>query len=99
MKTFMKAATGQKISSLLTLLRNYRIPPELNKLFYASGIGKHDKSGYGPTFSTFYPVKTLSPPRDKTLPGPPGVDYSTFCPFHRYAGHIIEEYYTLCDAI
>ncbi|GJR78945.1 hypothetical protein Tco_0149730 [Tanacetum coccineum] len=25
-------------------LRNYRISQELNKLFYASGIGKHDKS-------------------------------------------------------
>ncbi|KAK1405904.1 hypothetical protein QVD17_42418 [Tagetes erecta] len=35
--------------------------------------------------------------RDKPLPWPPGLDYSKFCPFHRYAGRTIEECHTLRD--
>ncbi|KAI3734160.1 hypothetical protein L6452_13623 [Arctium lappa] len=38
----VKGMSSGTIESLK--LRNYRISQELNKLFYASGIGKHDKS-------------------------------------------------------
>ncbi|KAI3680721.1 hypothetical protein L6452_35495 [Arctium lappa] len=38
----VKGMSSRTIESLK--LRNYRISQELNKLFYASGIGKHDKS-------------------------------------------------------
>ncbi|GJT85973.1 hypothetical protein Tco_1067690 [Tanacetum coccineum] len=39
------ACEGNEAGTIESLkLRNYRISQELNKLFYASGIGKHDKS-------------------------------------------------------
>lgn len=50
-------------------------------------------------FSILLTCKTLSLPRDKPLPWPPGLDYSKFCPFHRYAGRTIEECHTLRDVI
>lgn len=50
-------------------------------------------------FSILLAWKAISLPRDKPLPWPPGLDYFQICPFHRYAGHTIEECPTLRDGI
>ena len=68
-------------------------PIELTTLHYPLSI---------PTlFSILLAWKAISLPRDKPLPWPPGLDYFKICPFHRYAGHTIEEChtYTLRDVI
>lgn len=50
-------------------------------------------------FSILLAWKAISLPRDKPLSWPPGLDYSKFFPFHRYAGYTIEECHTLRDVI
>lgn len=63
-------------------------------------IRKHLSADSIPTlFSILLTWKAISLPRDKPLPWPPGLDYSKFCPFHRYAGRTIEECNTLRDVI
>lgn len=38
-------------------------------------------------------------PREKAKPWPPGLDYSKFCPLHRYPGHDRHSCFTLRDII
>lgn len=43
--------------------------------------------------------KVLFLPKERPKPWPPGLDYSKYCPFHRYPGHDLESCYTLRDVI
>jgi len=57
---------------------------------------RHYPYPFLPYSPSFWPGKPFLCPE---INHSPGLDYSKFCPFHRYAGHTIEECHTLRDVI
>ncbi|KAK9278762.1 hypothetical protein L1049_028339 [Liquidambar formosana] len=108
--TGYSSAAAEK--SLVPILNSLCSAVDLQPTFLCAALSSNDSLEW--KFSCFYKnrawmefhnkvaanlVVVLFITREKAKPWPPGLDYSKFCPLHRYPGHNRHSCFTLRDII